>query len=70
MSQDRLRLAALVRSDFLPQLAALAESIPGLLRAAGYATRARNFGNYLRGVLLTSSQFQELASGRWLPDVI
>jgi hypothetical protein len=35
------------------------------MRAAGYVTRARNFGTYLRRVLLTSGQFQESSPGVW-----
>jgi hypothetical protein len=35
------------------------------IRTDGYITRARNFGAYLRRVLLSSGQFQELDSGLW-----
>jgi hypothetical protein len=35
------------------------------MRADGYVTRARNFGTYLRRVLLTSGQFQESSPGVW-----
>jgi hypothetical protein len=35
------------------------------IRTDGYVTRARNFGAYLRRVLLSSDQFQELDSGLW-----
>jgi hypothetical protein len=35
------------------------------MSADGYVTRARNFGTYLRRVLLTSGQFQESSPGVW-----
>ena len=35
------------------------------MRSDGYITRARNFGTYLRRVLRSSGQFEELPSGVW-----
>jgi hypothetical protein len=35
------------------------------IRADGYVSRARNFGLYLRRVLLASGQFQKLDTGLW-----
>jgi FG-GAP-like repeat/FG-GAP repeat len=35
------------------------------IRADGYVSRARNLGIYLRRVLLTSGQFQQLDTGLW-----